>query len=694
MMFTNRQTTEEIARSREVLETARQTLHAEFIGVDDTIDAIIRDISPWFLFPDLLSRPTVINLWGMTGVGKTSLVNRLVELIGFQRQYFRFDLGDKSSSLSFHDSYATLAGRSEELPMIVAFDEVHHARSLDGFGNEESDDRNRPMWELLDSGTVRSIEWCRNYFNSWGDLADKLEDLLAKGVRIENGEFVTGLRQAEQELNRNFKREKSRLFIQEDAFDAILRKAGKDLGITLKCDLEKHLQTLSGREAPQFIRLVDAHSIHTVVKKFQHLLIFVMGNLDEVFTMSGDFSADRDADLFYRLSLDITIPQVKNALKRRFRSEQIARLGNTHIIFPAVRRESFERVIAKELESISHHVSERFDITLEFDESVHRLVYDEGVYPTQGYRPLFSTVHQLLKGNIGTFLSDALASPVPVTRMFLFVEGKQLVAVFSDAAGSEMTKSLELALPLTDLRQCTLDDRQAVTAVHESGHAVIQMVLAHIIPNAIHSVTSDHDNNGFMTREGNSPPTTRQIALSEAAVLLGGFAAEKLVFGSSGVTGGSASDMARATELVCRVIKHCGMGSRQMFIESWTHNDEKAVHVTEVEQEIADVLKEALDLAEKTLKSEWRLLLELADFLSDHRVIEQDAIRSMCRAYSTTGLPDSISAGVAETGQRRRLKQIVADLDTDAADSPPWPPSLEKRLRPSPPPDLPLAAGG
>ncbi|HQG27732.1 MAG TPA: hypothetical protein PLY73_04195, partial [Candidatus Ozemobacteraceae bacterium] len=125
MMFTNRQTTEEIARRREMLETARQTLHAEFIGVADTIDVIIRDISPWFLFPDLLSRPTVINLWGMTGVGKTSLVNRLVELIGFQRQYFRFDLGDKSSSLSFHDSYATLAGRSEELPMIVAFDEVH-----------------------------------------------------------------------------------------------------------------------------------------------------------------------------------------------------------------------------------------------------------------------------------------------------------------------------------------------------------------------------------------------------------------------------------------------------------------------------------------------------------------------------------------------------------------------------------------
>lgn len=42
------------------------------------------------------------------------------------------------------------------------------------------------------------------------------------------------------------------------------------------------------------------------------------------------------------------------------------------------------------------------------------------------------------------------------------------------------------------------------------------------------------------------------------------------------------------------------------------------------------------------------------------RAIDQEAIRSMCRAYSTTGLPDSISAGVAETGHRRRFPALAA----------------------------------
>ncbi|HEY9072064.1 MAG TPA: hypothetical protein VIV61_17525 [Candidatus Ozemobacteraceae bacterium] len=681
--------TDMIQSRKAILEAARQTLCAEFIGIDAAIDAVIRSLEPWYLFPELLTRPVVINLWGMTGVGKTSLVKRLVELIGFQNQFFWFDLGDKSSSLSFHDSYARLAGRAEDAPLIVAFDEVHHARCLDERGLEATEDRNRPMWELLDSGTVQSIVWSHRFFDP-AALADKIEGLLAKGVRIRRGEFTTGIKLAEHELDRRFKQEKSRLFIPPELFDSLLEIGGKELGIRLKSDLEKHLRTLSDQQAVRFLRQLAACTVRSVTKRFSHLLVFIMGNLDEAFPMSNDFSADHDADMFYRQSLKVTIPQVKEALKKRFRKEQIARMGNTHILLPAIQKKHFEQIIRRELDEISRHVSERFNIGLEFGDSVRQLVYAEGVYPTQGYRPLFSTIHHLLKGNIGSFLAETFASPVPIGRILLAVEAKHLTATFEGRDGILFTRTREIQTPLSDLRRCRQDDQQAATAVHESGHGVVQMVLGLVIPNALHSVTSDSDYNGFMVCEGRDQPMTRRVVLNEAAILLGGFVAEKLVFGTTEITLGSTSDIARATDIVCRAWKRSGLGSKQMVIESWARSEELASHDPSVEAEIDEVIQEALSLAEASLRQEWRLFLALADTLSDRRILEAEEIRALCRAHSRTGLPDTTCAGPVDPGHRSRLKRLIEESGTVPA----WPAGLKDRLREDPPSEPSLAAAG
>ncbi len=73
-----------------------------------------------------------------------------------------------------------------------------------------------------------------------------------------------------------------------------------------------------------------------------------MGNLDEAYAIGDNLSVDIDADEFNRLSKKIKCSKkLKKALQSRFRDEQIARLGNIHIIFPALDKKSYQKIITK-----------------------------------------------------------------------------------------------------------------------------------------------------------------------------------------------------------------------------------------------------------------------------------------------------------------------------------------------------------
>ncbi len=622
-----------------LLENARKVLKQEFIGIDRIIDEVIDNVSSWFFLPDLQEKPVVVNLWGLTGVGKTSLVNRLAELIDFEDSFYRFDLGEKEVSFSFRDSLDELCQNNDISPVIIALDEMQHSRTVTGaFRQEIENDKNRMIWEMIDSGRIQYVEWSRGLW-SFEELIYKLIHLLEAGVTVQNGLIVSNLELYCKEMNITFEEGEKALFVSDDEYETIIEFAGEQLGLHLKKDVEKLLLSYSANDTILFLTKVLKIGKRPSVKSFTKALIFVLGNLDEAYTMSDNFSADIDADEFNKMSLKITVPKIKNALQNRFRYEQIARLGNIHIIYPALGRASYEKIIENELKKYAERLAETFNLGVVFDSSVHEIIYNEGVYPTQGVRPVFTSIHQVLKSKISVFYAEIFLKTLNVDKLCFSIENKKLNCKYQKNGQNVYYLETPIITTLENARQNRSDDMQAIIAVHESGHAVLSIALLSVIPNVIYSITSDQEKPGQMHSNFTRKYISRKELVPRVAMMLGGFVAEELIFGRENLTSGAAGDIERATEFLSDMYKENGMGQTPIKYNIPVSEEINSYHnFSIVEEEIKLAIDEAKLLAENTLKRERKLLLSLADYLSDNRMLRKNEIKRFVEQTASSHL--------------------------------------------------------
>lgn len=611
-----------------VLDNARKILKQEFIGINEIIEEIIDNVSSWFFLPDLQEKPVVVNLWGLTGVGKTSLVNRLVELLDFEDSFYRFDLGEKEGSFSFRDSLDELCKNNDSSPVIIALDEIQHSRTVSGpFRQEVDNDKNRMIWEMIDSGRIQYVEWKRGLW-SFEDLIYKLLHLLKAGVEVEKGVVVNNIELYCNEMRVSVGEGERVLFVPDDEYETILEFAGEQLGLHLKKDVAKILLSFSANDTILFLNKVLKIGKRPSIKNFTKSLIFVLGNLDEAYTMSDNFSADIDADEFNKLSKKITVPKIKKALQNRFRNEQIARLGNIHIIYPALDKLSYQIIINNELKKYAKNLTNTFKIGVVFDNSINDIIYNEGVYPTQGVRPIFTSIHQVLKSKISFFYSVIFLKTLDIDSLHFSVRNRKLACDYRKKQQNVYSLETDITTTLENVRQTIKDDLQAITAVHESGHTVLSIVLLRTIPDVVYSITTDADSQGFVYSSFAWKYISRKELIPRVAMMLGGYVAEELIFGKENLTSGASSDIEKATEFLSTMYKNNGMGQTPIKYSIPIKEENDSYHqFGAVEEEIKNAIEEAKLLAEKTLKSEQKLLLSLADFLSDNRMLRKNDIK-------------------------------------------------------------------
>jgi len=682
----------DLLAKKQLLENAVLQLKKEFVGIDEVIDQIADAVGSWLFFPEMQEKPVIINLWGLTGIGKTSLVKRFSQLIDFNEKYYRFDLGESTGKyFDIQDSFKDIYENCDKEPFIIGLDEFQFARTINEKQEEIDKSSSRAIWDLLDSGKFDLIDFNYN-IGVFSKVIKKLDLSISKGVEVEKGLVTENydihkniLEITDEDSDEDYddndegnhsslkiRKEKPLYFVPEANLNNIFY-AVADMFLS-KSELREKLNEMDGEETIEYLVQLYKKTLKPKTVDCSKALVFVMGNLDEVYSMTHDFNPDMNADEFHKQSLKITVTQVKNALLARFRSEQIARLGNIHIIYPSFTSDAFYKIIELELSKIHQKVKEFYHFDLTFDSSINHLIYEEGVYPTQGTRPLFTTVQQIINARLGKILNEVYINGYLVDKLHFSLDEKsstkEIAVLKIDFYKDEKlvhTWRDRQPLVLGKLRKEKLNDEQAIVAVHESGHAILSSLLMRTIPDSIFSVTADSNSMGFVLARPQWNYISKKEIINRLAVLMGGLVAERIVFGEDNITVGASSDLQAATKLATHVLYACGMGKMLALFGNENMDETPSVIFDDdregINKEAKILLNSAEQLAQEVLAKQKVLLLQLANYLSDKRAVNKELMMDFLTKYAVDFKKGDIATDVDNLFYRNHLKEEFNKID-------------------------------
>jgi len=531
-----------------------------------------------------------------------------------------------------------------EIPSIFCFDEFQFARTIDNNENELNRDKMRVIWELIDSGKIYYEPNGSNYFIKRAEAAiQMIGKCIRKDAILHEGQIIGNEKEflsifsgyyfdcsdrygqdisSEYFLSKDFTEGIKELFEYSSYSDVEIQDIVKGCSLTELADW-----IFKGIKKQLTIKQLD----------LSKALIFVLGNLDEAFYMSDELSPDISADEFYEETAKIHIADIKSALKKRFRNEQIARLGNNHLIYPCFNSEGYSLLIQRNLQRISAYIDNTFGIKVTFHESVLKVVYNEGVFPAQGARPVLTTIKQMVESYVGTVMCYIMEKKLQVTSVDWRFQVLSYLISFKDEKGSILDElKLTPKLRLNDLSKPDSDDVQLHTAIHESGHAIVAALTLRIIPSMVITKTVSNKCAGFCQINLPEKLSTKGIIRKQIMIALAGHLAEKLILGDENISTGVCFDIDRATELANRAIKEYAMGNDpvRIHVESSDNNDyffNQEKYATEAMNLINTCTSETIQL----LNRNKLLLLKMAQYLTEHSVMREQAIGEMILYYGT-----------------------------------------------------------
>ena len=644
-METNNILYNELISKRKHLEQVALALKEKFLGLDNIIDEIFALLLPWYLFPEAQRRPTVINLWGLTGSGKTALIQQMIQLLDYAKLYTHIDMGEfESNSASWiKDIFTDDLDFFHQKPAIVCLDEFQFARTLDANQNELGKDKLRAIWDLLDSGKLDYIpSYSSHYVVRAENCLRRLERAIRVGIVVEQGEVVAGVDEFIKIFTGYYFEDSSRYnqpidqtyFLSNDFAEGIMGLfEHSDFS---RDEIKTKIQSSSIGDIKAFI--LEGLRTRPAIRQLDlsHAIIFVLGNLDEAYSMSDNMNPDINADEFHEATSKITIANIKRALRKRFRPEQIARLGNNHVIYRSFSSQQFRELIERELLVLANFVHEKFRWNISFDTSVLDVIYAEGVFPTQGTRPVFTTIKNLIESRISKLVVMILEEGTRVVSIHWKYETEKFIYEIRDAE-NKIVKiwSDEVSLKLESLRKSVDPEIQAYTAVHEAGHAVLAALSLRIIPSLVVSRTASDTAEGFCLINFPKGPLTRETLKKDIVITLGGYVAEKLIFGIEHTSSGVYSDIEEASALANKAVRKYAMGKDPIHLAMESMRNDDAFILTDAYKDEAIALIQSCESeAELVLKRNKLLLLKIAEYLTIHSRMDEALIEAYTKQYS------------------------------------------------------------
>ena len=658
-MKITKQKAAEISNKMEELSNLKSELKKEFFGIDKIIDNIISSMEPWYLFPDSIFKPWVVNLWGMTGSGKTALVRKIIEFLNFRDRYLYFNMsesqGQSSRYYNFNNKFDEELNYLNKKPCIICLDELQAIRTINENFEELDRSENKKVWELIDTGKFTYYSYnVSDLYNNINNLIKFLNECLRRDIVVENGYVVEGAKKYSQlaeeladkySLNLNYsnysrykfegKAKKKCPFIPNTYYEDLYGFFENEFSNTF--EFENYIQQLDGKQSIHFLHKVSKKILLPRTLDLSKSLIFVIGNLDEAFAMSYDMNPDNNPDLYYEHSLNITVTDIKNELRRRFRQEQIARLGNNHLIYPAFNNETFYKIIRFRLNKVRDLILKKFGLNLVFEKSVEEILFKEGVFPTQGARPLLTTINLLIDTHFTKTMNDIIKLNIEVDELIWKYEDKKFIITLFDSKKEQIkVLTYQLDLKVENSRVAKDNDEQAFVAVHEAGHAIMIALKTHLLPDSIFSVSTDSSINGQCQFNLPDDIMTKNMIRHRIMIALGGYIAEELIFGKDNTSAGVSQDLREATKLAAKAIREFGMGTNQYLVGIKNlQKPDILYHEDAQQEEVKNLINQCEIESKETLEQNKHLLLEMSKYLTSHSKMDKKTIEEYIIKYST-----------------------------------------------------------
>ncbi len=208
----------------------------------------------------------------------------------------------------------------------------------------------------------------------------------------------------------------------------------------------------------------------------------------------------------------------------------------------------------------------------------------------------------------------------------------------------DLMVSFEVVIAGTEKKGTVLTDMEKrMVAYHEVGHALIAALQKHSQP--VSKITIVPHTSGALGYTLQMPEeekflSSKEELITELETLLGGRAAEQVVFGS--MTTGAANDIERATELARRMITQYGMSERfglmalstvsNPYLDGSTMMNCADVTAAQADEEIKELLAKCYAKACEVLRNNRSLLDEIALFLLQKETITGDELMAYVNA--------------------------------------------------------------
>ncbi len=606
------------------LKQARETIRSTHFGIDTEVDRLMQAVTPWYLLNSTQQRPRVIGLWGMTGTGKSSLVRALVNALGMGERTFWLDAGESRKSDWLEDHLKLMDAYHSGQEVIMVIDEFQRARTVRGGDDAYESTELRRLWEFMDSG--RAVLMPNRYQQeAILELYDLLSEALAQGCRISNGRVVSGAKLYWELSERGYNdevMEKHPYALPCKTWDWFRGQHPNRESVTA---FKRRMERMDG---PAMLAMVKeaVDRIRTPhVFDGRRALVIVLGNLDGLYTVGSDPVAELEPDVLLARHKQMNLTGVQQALLELFRIEQVGRLGTDHVIFPPIGADTVARLVSTEAERIRTTASSELGIDITFNSGLLDRIQREASIAVLGARPVIEAVHQALPA----LISEALSRTTVEAPCYIMLDtwGRKALAHCGNADGSER---ITLNWPLHRQAPGRKEKVHRNIAAHEAGHLICGVSLLGQTPLQACARTSHERIGGFVIWADYKEYTTPSRLVPRIASALGGWAAERLLFGADRVTEGSDDDLRKATRLALDMLKNHGFGKDRLYHAEYPEafGTGFRLGLAAVEEQAAQLVAEGEQLALRTLTANRRRLEAITGLLVQYGSLSGNKLRS------------------------------------------------------------------